>query len=147
MSDCTDTETRLVCYTDTATGERTTIFQVVTLNANGGPVNWYYTDAADPTTAFDVTAGTVSAGSCPVAAPDVERELLCDIQANGTVVQFVRRTVQSFDAGGAPIDPPLVNDFATDSITPYTVTGTVGQCDNCPDPVITGLVTDLTTLG
>ena len=82
----------------------------------------------------DVTATvnplTLAEGACPAAAvvpADVEFLPLCDVSAAGVVTEFVRRVVTTFDAAGVPTTATA--DFATDLVTPYTPTGTVGKCN------------------
>ncbi|MFJ3249064.1 hypothetical protein [Streptomyces sp. NPDC086782] len=71
-------------------------------------------------------AGT--SGSVSTAAPDREFEILCDDDGAGSVTAFLRR--YSVDVSGAvvPVDTEL------DGVTPYTVAGTVGRCQQLPVP-------------
>lgn len=73
------------------------------------------------------TSGSVSAGS----APDVEYEVLCDVNA-GVSTPFLRH-YQS-DPSGAVV----AEDFELDGTTAYPVTGTVTVCSEQPpaNPVI-----------
>jgi hypothetical protein len=64
-----------------------------------------------------------------VNPPDVEWEELCDVQADGTVVEFWSRTVTTFNVAGA-ITGTVVNNFKVDRVTPYTTTGAVRFCDD-----------------
>jgi hypothetical protein len=65
-------------------------------------------------------------GSVALAAPDREFEVLCDVDGAGVVRAFLRR--YTVDTAGAvtPVDTGL------DGTTPYTVTGTVGRCQETP---------------
>jgi hypothetical protein len=132
---CRDISVAPVCY-KSAAGLLTTLqahYEYRT-SATGGTLihATRYTDAAG--VPFDTSAGTVSAGSCPVAQPDVEFERLCDVSAAGVVTEFMRRTITIFDsATGAII--PLVADFQLDHVTAYAVTGTVTTCDSGCDVV------------
>ncbi len=140
---CRKVEQEVACFTNAA-GVPASVFANTVYDANGSFVALYYTDAAGAV--VDTSVGTVTAGQCPVAQPDVEWEKLCDVQADGTVVEFLRRSVTSFTAAGDVIDPVQVDDFETDKVTAYTVTGTVGDCDTCPVQAPLGLITDLTLL-
>lgn len=141
---CSDNTTATVCYTDGA-GAR----QSLVAHYQYGPgatagsvvlVATRYTDAAG--VPVDTSAGVVAAGACPVAPPDVEWEQLCDVLANGTVVEFMRRSVTSFDASGAVIDPVAVTDFALDKVTAYAVAGTVENCQTeCEPATAQGVLT------
>ena len=85
-----------------------------------------YTDAAGVPITLAV-GDVVSVGACPVAAPDVEWERLCDVSAAGVVTEFFRRSITSFDAAGVP--SVAVADFALDKVTAYAPAGTVTQCN------------------
>jgi hypothetical protein len=87
-------------------------------------------------------AGTdvVTAGSCPIAPPDVEWEKLCDKSAAGIVTEFFRRTITTWNASG--VASVAVTNWALDQVTAYVATGTVGACDQDCDAVApVGLVT------
>lgn len=143
MSSCRIVDKETACFTD-ALGVPATVYANSVYDANGAVIAMYYTDTAG--VVVDTSVGTVSAGSCAVAQPDVEWEQLCDVQTDGTVVGFIRRSITRFDAGGAVIDPVVVNDFEADKVTAYTVTGVVGDCDTCPVETPLGLITDLSLL-
>jgi hypothetical protein len=64
-----------------------------------------------------------------VNPPDVEWEELCDVQADGTVIEFWSRTVTTFDVFGA-ITGTVVNNFKVDRVTPYATTGAIRFCDD-----------------
>jgi hypothetical protein len=70
---------------------------------------------------------TVTPGACPVAAPDIEWEKMCDVLANGTVVEFYHRIVTTFDAAAVPTS--VVTAWALDKVTAYVVAGTVSSCN------------------
>lgn len=143
MASCRSVDKTIACYTNAA-GEPVSIFANAVYDANGVEIALYYTDTLGAI--VDTSAGTVSAGACPVPNPDVEWEKLCDIQADGVAVEFIRRSVTRFTPAGAVIDPVEVADFETDKVTPYVVTGVVGDCATCPDDTPLGLITDLTLL-
>lgn len=140
---CRIVEKEVACFTDAA-GVPAGVFANSVYDANGAPIAMYYTDAAGAV--VDTSVGTVTAGACPVAQPDVEWEKLCDVMTDGTVVEFLRRSITRFDAAGVAIDPVTVDDFETDKVTAYTVAGTVGDCNTCPVETPLGLITDLTLL-
>lgn len=91
-------------------------------------------------TVVDTTAGTVTAGACALTPPDVEYSKLCDVQTDGSVVEFFRRTITTFDSvGDATV---TVTDFELDKVTEYTVTGDVTACnEDCEPAVAQGVVT------
>jgi len=140
---CIEPELGLACFTDAA-GARQTVFAHQLYDADGAPYAIYFTDAAD--TIIDVNVGSVAPGACPVTPPDVEWEPLCDVQPDGSVVQFIRRSITAFDASANPIDPVRVDDFLPDKVTPYVVTGTVGDCDSCVAVAPLGLITSIAPL-
>lgn len=134
MSKCVNPSPLLVCFTDGTTGAKTTLVAHV-LYENGVSIGQAFTTVGDTETIFDVSGGTVTAGACPIASPDVEWEKLCDLQADGSIVEFFRRSITSFDANGAVIVPVAVADFALDKVTAYVVTGTVITCNEDCDLV------------
>lgn len=134
MSKCVTLSPVLVCYTDTATGAKSTLIQHI-IYEDGRAIGQAYTTVADTETIFDISLGTVVGGACPVASPDVEWEKLCDEDANGDVIEFFRRSITSFDANGDVIDPVATADFALDKITPYVVAGTIVACQEGCDTV------------
>lgn len=140
---CRSTEKVVSCFTD-ATGVPSSVFANTVYDSNGAIIALYFTDTSG--VVIDTSTGTVVAGACPVAQPDVEWEQLCDVLADGTVVQFIRRSITRFDTSGDVLDPVEVSDFETDKVTAYTVVGVVGDCDTCPDQAPLGLITDLTLL-
>lgn len=142
MALCKDFEVVPVCSTDPA-GVRTTYFAHFEygVDASGESilVATRYADAEG--VVVDLSANVVSAGACPVYQPDVEFERLCDVQADGTFIEFLCRTITSFDTSGAVIDPAQVDYFELDKVTPYVPTGTVGPCPDCPPAVAQGVLT------
>jgi hypothetical protein len=91
-------------------------------------------------TPITLAAGeTVAAGACPVAAPDIEWVQMCDVQADGTVIEYFDRIVTTFDAAANPT--VVVTQWEMDKVTAYAVTGTVGACDpDCDVLAPVGLV-------
>jgi len=85
-----------------------------------------YTDAAGTPIVVGV-GDTVTPGACALAAPDVEWEKLCDVDAAGVVTEFFRRSITSFDAAGAATTTTA--DFELDKVTAYVPAGTVGSCN------------------
>jgi hypothetical protein len=63
-------------------------------------------------------------GLCPGPAGDVEYKIMCDVQADGSVVRFIRGYVPNGDGTAA------TDDIDLDGNT-YTPTGTVGICADC----------------
>lgn len=132
MSQCVHTAPVVVCFT-AADGTQTSILEHVIYDANGAAIGQAFTTVDDTETIFDVSGGTVSAGACPVASPDVEWEKQCDVQADGTVIEFYCRVITSFDAAGVPTSTTA--NFELDKVTAYTPTGTVEACGADCDPV------------
>lgn len=142
MSLCKDFEVQEVCSTD-ASGVRATFFVHYEYgnDASGSSVlvATRYTDAAG--VVVNLSKSKVTAGACPVYQPDVEFERLCDVQADGTFVEFLCRTITSFDTSGVVIDPAQVAYFELDKVTVYVPTGVVGPCPDCPPAVAQGVLT------
>lgn len=143
MSNCRSQAVAPACFTNAA-GAQSSIYQHTVYNPSGAVFATYYLDSAGAV--VDTSVGTVTAGACSVASPDVEWVELCDVATDGTVTPFIRRSVTSFAADGSVIDPVQVDDFETDKVTAYTVGGVVGDCATCPDEAPLGLITDLTLL-
>jgi hypothetical protein len=61
--------------------------------------------------------------------PDVEWEELCDVQPDGTIIEFWSRTATTFAISGA-ITGNIIDNFKVDRITPYTPTGAVRFCND-----------------
>ena len=142
MSLCKDLETKIVCATNEA-GVRTSYVAHYEYgnDAAGNTLlaATRYTDAAGAI--VDLTGLEISVGACPVAAPDIEFERLCDLAEDGTFTEFLCRTVTSFDSAGVPIDPPLLAYFELDKVTVYVPEGTVGPCPDCPPATVQGVLT------
>lgn len=142
MALCKDFEVVEVCATD-ADGVRTTFLAHYEYGVDAAGdsilVATRYTDASGAVQ--DLSASTVTAGACPVYQPDVEFERLCDVQADGTFVEFLCRTITSFDTSGVVVDPAQVAYFDLDKVTPYVPTGTVGPCPDCPPATAQGVLT------
>lgn len=98
-----------------------------------------YTDADG--VAVDLSDSLVTASACPVFSPDVEFEKFCDVQTDGTAVEFICRTITSFDASGEVVDPSIVTYLDLDKVTPYSPTGTVGPCSDCLPAAAQGVLT------
>ncbi|MFE3378706.1 hypothetical protein [Streptomyces anulatus] len=84
------------------------------------------TPGGDP---YTVT-GTL--GICPGPVDDVEYLVLCDVQADGTVTEFLRALTPNGD------DTSTARDTTLDGSAPYTAVGTVGVCqppEPCPSTV------------
>jgi hypothetical protein len=126
MSSCKDTSAVVGCYTGGAAPVSVTIHY--TYDYNGAP-QVHITDLSGAVIAGATLANT-SLGACQVAPPQVEWQDLCDVQANGTAVQFSRRVITTFSTTGVPTN--TVADFKLDRITAYATTGTVGECPICP---------------
>lgn len=127
MSTCKDSSTVLGCYTAAGASPVSVVIHF-TYDYAGQP-GVHITDASGAVIAGATLANT-TLGACPVAPPTIGWDDLCDTQANGTAVQFSRRTITTFNAAGIPTD--TVTDFKLDHVTPYVVTGTVGMCPVCP---------------
>ena len=83
------------------------------------------------------------AGDCAIEKPKIDYQQLCDMQADGTIVPFIRRTTTRFDDEGEIAPPVEVADFGLDHVTAYTVTGMVSNCnDENFDTEFTCAVTD-----
>lgn len=142
MALCKDFEVVEVCST-AADGTRTPYFAHYEYGADASGesilVATRYADAEG--NVVDLSTETVTAGACPVYQPDVEFSRLCDVQTDGTFVEFLCRTITSFDASGTVIDPAKVDYFELDKVTPYVPTGTVGPCPDCPPAEAQGVLT------
>lgn len=145
MPACINTAPVLVCYT-APDGAKTTLIEHI-IYENGAAIGQAYTTVNDTETVFDVSAGTITGGACPVIPPDVEWKELCDVQADGSYTPFVCRVITSFDANCEVIDPVVTDYFELDKITAYTPTGTVGECPDCQPTGSLGTITDWSALG
>lgn len=137
---CKELATALVCYND-GTGNQTLVAHYEYGKDAAGAtilVATRYTGADGAV--VDTSGGTVVAGACAVASPDVEWKTLCDVQADGTSVEFCRRSITSFDANGNATT--VTSDFEIDQVTPYVPTGTVEDCNQeCPPETAQGVLT------
>ena len=89
---CRDVEPVLACFTPTdVTLPKVGITAHYVYDANKATVGVYYTDTTGAI--FDISAGTVALGACPIFQPDVEWEQLCDKLADGTIVEFFLRSI------------------------------------------------------
>lgn len=136
MSQCLNNTAVIGCYKDGTNPPQSVVIHYA--YDNEGQPAVHITDLAGVVVA-DATVANTSLGACIVPSPDVEWETLCDVQVDGSSVQFIRRSITSFDGLGNPTT--VVADFAPDQITPYTVTGTVGACPACPELSARGLQT------
>lgn len=129
---CTQMSTAEVCFNNGTSNQTLIAHYEYGTDADGFTilVATRYTDASG--TPVDTSAGTVTAGACALTPPDVEWEKLCDVQADGTIVEFFRRSITSFDSTGTPT--VTVTDWQLDKLTVYTATGTVGACNEDCDP-------------
>ncbi|MFJ6014464.1 hypothetical protein [Streptomyces sp. NPDC092952] len=103
------------------------------LDADGDPiapvlVEYEYDDTGQLTGVRTLTPGgdpyTVAGtlGLCPGPVDDVEYVVLCDVQDDGGVVEFLRALTPTGD------DTSTARDTTLDGATPYAPTGTVGAC-------------------
>lgn len=131
---CKDLATALVCFNDGTVNTTLVAHYEYGKNAAGNTiiVATRYTNSAG--TPVDTSAGTVTAGACALTPPDVEFEKLCDVDGTtGVVTEFFRRSITTFDSTNVPT--VTVTDWQLDKVTPYTITGTVGACNQDCDPV------------
>ena len=91
----------------------------------------------------DTSAGTVTVGACSVLQPAVETKTLCDRQADGSVIEFCRRTVIVFNPDASTAST-TVTDLQLDGQTSYVVTGVPEECSQCPEPQQLGIMTSWT---
>lgn len=129
---CTQMATAEVCFNNGTSNQTLIAHYEYGVNGTGDTilVATRYTNAAG--VPVDTAAGTVTAGACAITPPDVEYSKLCDVQADGSVVEFFRRTITSFDSTGEA--SVVVTDFELDKVTEYTVAGTVAACNEDCDP-------------
>ena len=137
---CKELSTELVCFNNGTTNQTLVAHYEYGLNALGSVilVSTRYTDAAG--VPVDTSAGTVTVGACPIIPADVEWEMLCDVQTNGNVIEFFRRSITTFSSTGVPT--VTVTNWALDKVTPYTSTGVVGACNqDCNAALPLGILT------
>lgn len=126
----------LVCFANGAA--RQTLIQHSVTDVTGAVIATVYIDQTGAP--VNTAAGTVTLGACAITPPDVEFNEMCDLQADGSIIEFVRRTVTTFDAVGTPTTTSA--DFALDNVTPYVVAGTVVSCaDECKPEAPLGVLT------
>lgn len=143
MTMCRDFQDFEVCYDDGTS--RQTLLGTNVYEDDGLKLT-VFKDAAGAI--VDTSAGTVTVGACPVAAPDVEWEKLCDdVNGDGTdIVEFFRRSITTFDANGDVVDPVTVDDFELDKVTAYTATNVVACNEDCDLIAAAGVGTDWSAL-
>lgn len=136
MSQCLNNTAVLGCYSDGTNPPQSVVIHYAYDN-EGAPAT-YITDLSGAIIAAATVANTTP-GACALPTPDVEWIELCDEQADGTSIQFMRRSITTFD--GLGVATVVTDDFALDHTTPYTVTGTAGKCPTCPELTARGLQT------
>ena len=109
----------LVCAT-TETGNRT-LSRVVVSDANGTTISAQFVD----TSGNLINPSAWQPGQCPDTdiLSDIEIEILCDVSPDGTVTEFLRR--YRYDAQGNVVS---LLTSTLDGVTPYVITGVVGDC-------------------
>ena len=137
---CSTFTTAEVCYNDGTTNETLIAHYEYATGADGAALLHKVRYTRADGTVVDTAAGTVTAGACALTPPDVEFEKLCDVQADGSIVEFFRRSITTFDSVGTPT--VTVTDWELDKVTSYTPVGDVVACDQDCDPVAAeGVVT------
>jgi hypothetical protein len=134
MSECLNNSTVVGCFDDGASPPKSVVIHYTYDNLGAPAVR--ITDASGAVVAGATVLNTTP-GACPVASPDVEFAQLCDLQGDGTVTEFIRRTVTTFDAAGVPTT--VTADLELDHNTAYSPTGTVVACGDCPPLAARGL--------
>lgn len=119
----TDVEQTILCDVD-AGGERlATVIMVQAYDDTGTPVG--VPTPHDPATGLPyLVQGTLV--PCESAGADAELEVLCDLQADGSAIQFLRHYVHS--SGTGELLPGETFDTLPDG-SPYAPIGTVASCD------------------
>lgn len=138
--DCSQFTTAEVCFNDGTVNQTLIAHYEYAKNADGVAIlhKTRYTEADG--TVVDTSAGTVTAGACALTPPDVEFEKLCDVQADGSVIEFLRRSITTFDSVGEPT--VAVTDWELDKVTEYAPAGTVAACNqDCDAVTAQGVVT------
>lgn len=134
MSTCLNYATAEVCFNDGTTNQTLVAHYSYGTDVNGESVlvATRFSDAAG--VVIDTSAGTVTAGSCPVEAmipATVTQKTLCDVQTDNSIVEFCRTTVITFNDDGS-VASRNVTDYDLGGVTEYTVTGSVEDCkENC----------------
>lgn len=139
---CSSISTESVCFDDGA-GNRQSLVAHYEYGSNAAGdtilVATRYTEA-DGVTVVDTSAGTVAVGACAVAAPDIEFVKLCDVSAAGVATEFYRKITVTFNASG--VATVTTADVAANMVTPYVVSGTVGDCNqDCDASTALGVLT------
>jgi hypothetical protein len=134
MSECLNNSTVVGCFNDGTNPPQSVVIHYTYDNLGAPAVR--ITDSSGAVVAGATVANTTP-GACPVASPDVEFAQLCDLQGDGTVIEFIRRTVTTFDAAGVPTT--VTADLELDHNTAYAPTGTVVACGDCPPLAARGL--------
>jgi hypothetical protein len=135
MSDCYQTVPVAGCYTG---GAAPVSVLIHTTYDHAGQPAVRITDLASVVIA-GATAANTSIGACAIAPPDVEWEPMCDVQADGSSVEFLRRSITAFNAAGTPA--VTVTDWELDKVTAYVLTGTADFCPTCGQLPARGLQT------
>ncbi|MFZ1491132.1 MAG: hypothetical protein WAS51_14435 [Ilumatobacteraceae bacterium] len=113
------------------------------VDKDGVVIATYYLDSAGAP--VDTSGGAVVLGACSLVPPDVEWVQLCDLQADDSIVEFLRRSITTFDALGTPT--VTVTDWALDKVTAYAPTGVVVSCeDECTPEAPAGVQTSWAAL-
>lgn len=123
MSQCLNNTAVAGCYSDGTNAPASVVIHYS--YDNQGQPAVHITDVAGAVVAGATLANT-TVGQCAMIPPDVEWEELCDVQADGSSIPFMRRTITTFNGLGVPT--VAVADFTLDQVTAYTVTGTAGVC-------------------
>lgn len=130
MTQCFNNTAVAGCYTGGAAPVSVVIHYIYD---NVGTPSVVITDISGAVVAGATLANT-TAGACALPSPVTEFNELCDIQANGSSIPFVRRTITTINGSG--VATVAVADFAMDYTTPYTVTGTAGNCPTCAELLV-----------
>jgi hypothetical protein len=136
MSDCRDSGVVLGCFAAGGAALPVTVAIHYEYDYAGAPAV-RITDLAGAPVAGATLANT-TLGACAIIPPDVEWEMLCDVQPDGSSVEFFRRSITSFDAAGTPT--VVVTNWALDKVTAYVPVGVVDACPSCADIAVRGLV-------
>lgn len=143
MSCCKHFTEVLACFT-AADGTKQTVTKVTEFgkdSADGKIKPLAVRFMGEGETSIDTSNGTVTLGACPVAPPDIEFEKMCDVQTDGTVIEYYHKIVTTFDENNQATS--VVTDVEIDKNTVYTPTGTVGTCNqDCDAEAKQGVVND-----
>lgn len=136
MSECRNNTSLPGCFNDGVNPPQSVVVHY-TFDNLGAPAVYITNTEGAPVAG--ATAANTSPGACPVASPDIEFAQLCDLQGDGTTIEFIRQTVTTFDAAAVPTK--VVVNLALDLVTAYAPTGTVVACGDCPPLPARGLQT------